>query len=64
MFEIQQFERFVGKRRSRPIAAGMKEQLVFLRDKAVQAFCAKLCQRLVAMLEVLMGWTPLDCLEV
>ncbi|WP_207783526.1 hypothetical protein, partial [Methylosinus sp. RM1] len=35
------------KRRFRPIAAGMEEQLAIRCDKALQAFGAKLCQRLV-----------------
>jgi len=40
------------KRRSRPIAAGMEEQLAILCDKALQAFGAKLCQRLVGALAI------------
>lgn len=35
------------KRRFRPIAAGMEEQLAIRCDKVLQAFGAKLCQRFV-----------------
>jgi hypothetical protein len=41
-------ETFVfGKRRLSPIPVELREQLAILCDKALQAFDAKLCQRLV-----------------